>query len=137
MEVRISNRAPDLEEFMTLRTAVGWTNPKPGLVQQSLNNSLFHVCAHIDSKLVGYGRIVGDGAMYFYLQDIVISPEYQNQDVGRSIMKEIESFVAENAMPGATIGLLAACGKEAFYSQFGYSPRTGEPLGLGMCKFVE
>ncbi|WP_105168031.1 GNAT family N-acetyltransferase [Pseudoalteromonas sp. T1lg23B] len=137
MALSLTNQAPNAEQFILLRSKVGWTNPEPDTVQVSLDNSLFHICVYIASRLVGYGRIVGDGAMYFYVQDIVIDPDHQNQGLGTLVMHEIELFLAGSAKSGATIALLAAYGKEKFYSKFGYSSRTGEPLGLGMCKFVE
>ncbi|WP_333014583.1 GNAT family N-acetyltransferase [Vibrio vulnificus] len=137
MELNITKQALNVGEFMLLRSKVGWINPEQKIVQESLDNSIFHVCVYTESQLAGYGRIVGDGYMYFYLQDVVVDPNYQNQGIGKLVMQEIEQFLKNNAHPGATIALLAACGKEKFYSKFGYSARNGNPLGLGMCKFVE
>ncbi|EHD2267525.1 GNAT family N-acetyltransferase [Vibrio cholerae] len=137
MELNITKQAPNVDEFILLRSKVGWINPEPIIVQESLDNSIFHVCVYAESQLAGFGRIVGDGSMYFYLQDVVVAPTYQNQGIGNLVMQEIEQFLENNARSGATIALLAACGKEKFYSKFGYSSRTGNPLGLGMCKFVE
>ncbi len=135
--MNITKQAPNVDEFMLLRSKVGWINPESIIAQESLDNSTFHVCVYAGSQLVGFGRIVGDGSMYFYLQDVVVDPIYQEQGIGNLIMQEIEQFLEKNARSGATIALLAACGKEKFYSKFGYSDRTGNPLGLGMCKFVE
>lgn len=137
VEFKITKQVPNVDEFILLRSKVGWINPERIIVQESLDNSIFHVCVYAESQLAGYGRIVGDGYMYFYLQDVVVDPTYQNQGIGKLVMQEIELFLKKNAHPGATIALLAACGKEKFYSKFGYSGRTGSPLGLGMCKFVE
>lgn len=74
--------------------------------------------------------------MYFYLHAVVVDPSYQNQGIGNLVMQEIEQFLEKNARSGATIALLAACGKEKLYSKFGYNYRTGNPPGLDMCKFV-
>ncbi|CAM4159920.1 GNAT family N-acetyltransferase [Pseudoalteromonas byunsanensis] len=136
MELSFTNQAPNVDEFMLLRAKIGWKNPESTMVKKSLDNSIFHVCVYVESQLVGYGRIVGDGAMYFYLQDIIIDPDYQSHGIGKAVMQKIELFLADNAVSGATIALLAAYGKEEFYAKFGYSSRTGRPLGLGMCKFV-
>lgn len=112
-------------------------NPAPEVVQKSLEHSVFQVCVYADKALVGFGRIVGDGAMYFYLQDIVVAPSYQNQGVGKLIMGALEAFIKDAARSGATVALLAAFGKENFYHQFGYNERDGNPLGFGMCKFIK
>lgn len=128
--------APNISDFMALRAKIGWQNPTRAIVEKSLAHSLFHICIEKDNALVGYGRIVGDGAMYFYLQDILVDPDFQSQGIGKHLMQEIESYLSQHTTQGATVGLLAARGKEGFYQQFGYQPRTGDPLGLGMCKFI-
>ena len=33
------------------------------------------------------GRLVGDGAMYWYLQEIVVLPEYQRQGIGAQLIE--------------------------------------------------
>jgi len=82
------------------------------------------------------GRIVGDGAMYFYIQDVVVDPDYQNLGIGSALMKNIENYLFIEAKKGSTIGLLAAKGKEDFYTRYGYTNRPNELLGNGMCKFI-
>lgn len=137
MELKIAKQAPDVHEFMCLRNKIGWINPDVKVVQTSLANTILHICVYKESQLVGYGRVVGDGAVYFYLQDIIVDPGMQKQGIGTLVMQEIERFLAGNAVSGATIALLAAQGKEAFYAKFGYRYRAGKPLGFGMCKFIE
>ncbi|MCP3701679.1 MAG: GNAT family N-acetyltransferase, partial [Alteromonas sp.] len=52
------------------------------------------------------------------------------------IMNTLIAHLESCCAPGATIGLLAAHGKESFYLKFGFEPRDGESLGLGMCRFI-
>lgn len=137
MEYKVVNDLPCVNQFMKLRESVGWVNPSADIVEMSLANSVFITSVFSGSKLIGVGRIVGDGAMYFYLQDVVISPDYQGKGIGTLVMHELEKFISNKAQQGSTIALLAAYGKESFYEQFGYSKRTGEKLGFGMCKFIE
>jgi putative acetyltransferase len=33
------------------------------------------------------GRLVGDGAMYWYLQEIVVLPKYQRQGIGAQLLE--------------------------------------------------
>lgn len=140
-------KAPSTEDFIAMREKVGWGSVGAvDLIQaaeQSLRNTLFHVtiydhAEHLASpKLVAMGRVIGDGAMYFYIQDVVVLPEYQGFGLGDKTMQAIESYLENTVTTGATIGLLAAKGKEAFYERYGYQQRNGESLGLGMCKFVK
>mgnify|MGYP000639522626 CR=1 FL=1 len=74
--------------------------------------------------------------MFFYVQDVVVDPQYQGNGLGNLLMEQIEAYLSKSAKKGATIGLLASQGKEPFYEKFGYTVRNGESFGLGMCKFV-
>ena len=65
MEVHIDNSQLAVEEFTSLRNKVGWGETCIQLAQIALSNSLFHVGAYSNKKLVGMARIVGDGAMFF------------------------------------------------------------------------
>ena len=136
MEVSIENSQPTLEEFTLLRSKVGWGETPSELAKMALNNSLFHAVARNKNKLVGMARIVGDGAMFFHIQDLIVDPDYQNNGIGNLLMENLESYFSIVALKGSTIGLLSASGKESFYSRYGYQERNGSPLGYGMCKFV-
>lgn len=82
------------------------------------------------------GRVVGDGALYFYLQDIIVKPNYQGQEIGRHIVARLTDNAVARAEVGATIGLMFAKGKENFYKHFGFQERPDVQLGAGMTRFV-
>ena len=128
--------SPSATEFNALRNKIGWGLLPDSLVTSSMAKSLFHVVVRHQDKSVGMGRVIGDGAMYFYVQDVVVDPDYQGKGIGQRLMEQIELYLQEHAQKGATIGLLAAQGKEEFYTRFAYMKRNGDPLGLGMCKFL-
>ncbi len=129
--------APGAEEFIALRAKIGWSTPSIQTTQHSIDNSLFWVCLRDQSQqLMAIARVIGDNAMYYYIQDVIVAPEYQGQGLGKRLMEQIENYLAQACQPGSTIGLLAAHGKEAFYQKFGYSLRDGKQLGLALCKFV-
>ena len=132
----IKLESPSIEEFLNLRNKIGWGELDFNMAKTSLENSLFHVIIRDQSQLIGMGRVVGDGAMYFYIQDVIVDPSYQNSGVGAILMRQIESYLSVAAKKGSTIGLLAAKGKEAFYTRYGYILRPSNSLGNGMCKFV-
>lgn len=133
---KLYKEAPSAEEFVNLRVKLGWGKTDVGLARVSLGNSLFHIVVRNETRLVGMGRVIGDGAMFYYIQDVAVEPIHQNQGIGNTIMVEIERYLKSIAITGSTIGLFAAKGKEGFYSRYGYSERSGDPLGKGMCKFV-
>jgi len=102
----------------------------------SLKNSLFHVVVRDETRLIGMARAVGDGAMYFYIQDVVVVPKYQQQGIGAILMNHIEDYLQSITKTGSTVGLLSAKGKESFYARYNYIERPNDSLGKGMCKFI-
>ncbi|QSX38811.1 GNAT family N-acetyltransferase [Shewanella sedimentimangrovi] len=136
MTFEFRDAPPAVAEFAALRTLVGWNNPTADLLAASMENSYYWVSVFHERQLVGTGRVIGDGAMYFYIQDVIVDPGFQGLGLGKANMLRINAFLASECQRGATIGLLSAKGKEGFYSGFGYSRRDGESLGLGMCRFV-
>jgi len=142
LNYKISKHSPTTQDFIALRAAIGWGETDAAMAKTSLANSLFHVIIEQMNddgslgELIAMGRVIGDGAMYFYIQDVMVIPQYQGQGFGNILMKEIEAYLTLTAKKGATVGLLAAKGKEAFYCRFGYQKRPSDSLGNGMCKFV-
>ncbi|QQM63540.1 GNAT family N-acetyltransferase [Pseudoalteromonas sp. LC2018020214] len=136
MVYKVELKAPTLDEFTNLRAQAKWQNPDDKTLKASIENSLFWVAVYDTDKLIGTGRIIGDGAMYFYIQDVIVAPSYQKQGIGHLVMTYIENYLNNTCSNGATIGLLSAHGKESFYRQYGYVKRDGDVLGLGMCKFI-
>lgn len=135
MKLDVCVASPSANEFNALRNKVGWGSLSVEMVSLSIENSLFFISVFHGKQLVGCGRIVGDGVMYFYLQDVIVDPAYQGQGIGHLIMVELENYLAKHAGKGSTIGLLAAKGKEEFYRRYDYLLRPNEQLGHGMCKF--
>ncbi|WP_440053309.1 GNAT family N-acetyltransferase [Pseudoalteromonas sp. T1lg65] len=136
MDITVKFTRPDTQDYVALREKVGWGVTSIKQANTALNNSLFHVVAYLHDKLIGMARIIGDGAMFFYIQDLVVDPDYQQQGIGDMLMRHTESYLATVAKSGATVALLSAKGKEPFYARYGYTERSGTSLGLGMCKFI-
>ena len=81
--LKIQENMLDIDTYMNLRAAVGWKVLKEEQALLALKNSIFTVTASIDDKVVGMGRMVGDGAVICYIQDLVVHPSYQKLGVGQ------------------------------------------------------
>ncbi len=128
--IKIERRRIKVDEYHVLRGTTDWFQLEDHVVEKSLDNDLFSVCAFDGERLVGMGRIVGDGAIYFYIQDIIVIPEYQRKGIGTLIMNEIESYLDDNAYNNSFIGLMAAEGVQGFYHRFGYKERDDNKPGM-------
>ncbi len=91
---------------------------------------MFSVVATEHNDVVGFGRIVGDGGLYFYIQDLIVHPEFQNNGLGRRLMDELISYVRGNAKFGAFVGLMAAKGLKEYYESYGFKARDEDAPGM-------
>lgn len=91
MKYKIENRLPTLAEYRQLCELVGWGHIMNfDVAQSALQNSVTGVVAvDRDDNVVAMGRIVGDGAIYFYIQDIVVAPSYQKHGIGTLILSNL------------------------------------------------
>jgi GNAT superfamily N-acetyltransferase len=80
--------------------------------------------------VVACGRIVGDGGMYFYVQDVIVAPVYHGRGLGAQIMDAMIDYLRRTARPGAFVGLMAAQGAEGFYERYGFRRRPDDRPGM-------
>ena len=127
-DVYLVTDRPTAEEFADLRVAVGWTEVPPEVAERALANSLHVVCLRQRDRLVGFGRILGDGAMRFYIEDVAIVPELQGRALGRRIMDALVAWLDQNVPSCGKTYLMAAEGSIGFYEHYGFERRAdGEP----------
>lgn len=131
-ELRIEERAPNPDEYSRLRLAVGWGGYDAAVAAAGLARSVYCVCARRGEKLLGMARVVGDGALTFYVQDVIVLPEHQGQGIGAMLMDSVMGYVRAHASHNSVVGLMAAKGKEGFYERYGFTKRPNEKLGSGM-----
>lgn len=127
---------PKPEAFVKLRSDCGWGEVSLDTATEALKRSVVDLTVFEGEHLIGMGRVVGDGVLYFYLQDIIVLPTHQNFSIGRQIVSKLLEETLVRAATGATIGLMSAKGKEAFYKHFGFHERPTDKLGAGMTQFV-
>ena len=125
MNIEIYENKLTVDSYIEIKKTAFKINNSKLQIEKSLKNDLYDVVAIDGNKLVGMGRIVGDGAIYWYLQDIVVIPEYQGKGIGRIIVKKLMDYIYNNSLSDTktTIGLMAAKGKEEFYKKFGFIER--------------
>ncbi|NYF60156.1 GNAT family N-acetyltransferase [Micromonospora purpureochromogenes] len=122
MEYRLVDRLPTVEEFVAVTRAVGWADAyDPAAIPASLAASLHAVVAVEGDRVIGLGRLIGDGAIYYYLQDLAVVPERQRRGVGAAILGRLEEWIAGRASARTFVGLFATGGSVALYRRFGYA----------------
>lgn len=117
----VSERKPSIEEYIYLRNSVSWRVLQHDKIEKGLNNSTYCICIEDQDKIIGFGRIVGDGGTVFYIQDIIVIPSYQKQKIGTLIMEKIMDYINKNCVDGAIVGLIAKNELDNFYKKFDFT----------------
>ena len=83
-----------------------------------------------EKKLIGMGRIIGDGGISYAVTDIMVDKEYQGKGYGRLIMKEIDNYFCENTDEDCYIILIANLPADKLYSKFSFEYLPDNKCGM-------
>ena len=136
--LRIVENELSAETFREIFLAVGWEPPSLQQIEIALSNSWRTFCVYDGEKPVGMARLLGDGAMSYYIKDFAVCPIYQSKGVGRRLMERIETCILNELEDGwaVSLELISAKGKEPFYVKMGFETRPCEWDGAGMFKMM-
>ena len=139
MNIQYKENVLTPEDFIRLRIAVGRTATPQMQAKAALRTGLYDIIAFCEGTAVAMGRLVGDGAMYWYIQDVAVLPEYQGKGIGKSIVERLLQHVYSCTPNGTftTVGLMAAQGKEGFYEKLGFQAMPDAGSGAGMTRYIE
>lgn len=137
--IQIKENQLDVKTYLSLREKVNWKELSEEQAKKALKNSLLTICAFQDEKPIGMARMVGDGAVICYVQDLIIIPESQGQGVGSILLEYIKKYVESIMEPGTQmmLGLMCAKGRESFYEKHGFIARPTNELGPGMICYLK
>jgi GNAT superfamily N-acetyltransferase len=125
------------EDYFNLRQGVGWNNFSREQTVRALENSLYDIIAVNNERVIGMGRLIGDG-LYYIIVDIVVAPEYQGKGIGSELIKRLLDYADSQTPFGsrASVQLIAEKGKEGFYEKLGFKKIPHEYCGSGMRKII-
>lgn len=125
------------QEYVNLRSSVGWNNFAKEQISESIRNSLYIVTAVENDVPIAMGRLIGDG-MYYLIVDMVVKPEFQNKGIGSKMMDMLLAYVEDRTPSGgrSSIQLIAEKEKENFYIKKGFKCIPHEFCGCGMRKII-
>lgn len=136
-KVELRNGFPSPHEFAAFREACGWGVVTVEIARRALEGSLLGVVAEDAQGLAGFGRVVGDGALNLYLQDVIVRPDLRGRGLGGRIVRDLTARASAQLGPGGTLGLMAAEGASELYARAGYRTRPAPGYGPGMTLFVK
>jgi ribosomal protein S18 acetylase RimI-like enzyme len=133
--VAIVGRLPTPEELQPLLRAVGWAkDDRTERAATVLAGARFGVIAVAGGRVVGSGMVLGDGATFAYLKDIVVHPEWQCRGIGTRIVEALLAAVRRADPEGMLVTLFTGQHLAEFYERFGFS---GPERLYGMSLMIE
>lgn len=138
MDFIILDNQLNADDFLRLFAAAGWGDLPRNMAETALQNSYATFSVLYENKIIGMARLLGDGAMAFFLKDFVIEPSFQGKGAGKRLLAHIEEYIRAQLHPGWTgyLQLVSAKGKEDFYRKAGYAIHPHEHSGAGMSKWI-
>ena len=123
---RFVNAVPTVEEHGALAVAVGWHDAfRWESMPASLAGSVCGVVAYAgDGQPVAMGRVVGDGAFYFYIQDVVVHPDHRRQGLGREVMRRLRGQILERSGGDCFVGLFSTPEAVELYAGEGFATES-------------
>ena len=85
------DRVPAVAELLALYSSVGWTSytAEPDRLLLAVRQSLRVATAWVEGELVGLARVVGDGAIIVYLQDVLVRPDQARSGLGTQLVNAV------------------------------------------------
>lgn len=128
----------NVDTYMYLRSQVNWKELQIKQAQAAIDGSIKIIVAYENDMPIGMGRVVGDGAVVSYIQDLIVIPEYQTKHVGSGLLERLTAFVDGITDEGTEMMLCLMCakGREKFYNHHNFIARPTESLGPGMIQYI-
>ena len=116
---------PIVGEFLELRRLAGLPSRSPHAAARGLSAGLHCVIVREGPRLIGMGRVVGDGGLHAFVTDLAVDPGWQGQGLGRQILDRLVAWCESELPRGCTVSLLPEPGSFRLFAESGFEIRTG------------
>lgn len=122
---------PDVAEYVALRHITNLGDRNPAAAKIGLSHTLHAVTVRDGKRLVGMGRIIGDGGCFVQVTDIGVHPDYQRRGIGREIVQRLNDWCDTSLPATCYISLIVDPGAEGLYERAGFAFVTGMSRHVG------
>lgn len=121
---------PSSEDYVHLRISAGLSPKSVAAAAAGLPNTIFGVIVKKGGRVIGMGRVIGDGGLFFQVVDIAIDPGHQGRGLGKAVVGALVTHLKQTAPTGAYVSLMADGEAQRLYAQYGF--RHTAPASVGM-----
>lgn len=122
-----------VETYQKLREECGLSARSFAAAKIGLSNSLCSITL-IDSKsqkIIGMGRLIGDGGCHCQISDICVIPDYQGKGLSKLIMQKLDEYIQENIPESCYINLIADGTAYKLYEKYRFKEVYPASRGMG------
>lgn len=130
---------PPLEDYLNIRKTAGLTPKTPEQSFKALAGAWYTVhltygaSENESPKVVGMGRIIGDGGWYFHIVDMAVLPDHQRKGLGDQILGNLLDTIVRDAPETPYVNLIADPPGKKLYARHGFVETAGTKTGsVGM-----
>ena len=119
----------DLDLIQQFLNTSYWAAGRPReVIERSIENSLPFGAYAEGGRQVGFGRVITDRAVFAYMADVFVIPEYRGRGIGTAI---VGAMVVHPDLRNLKVFLLRTRDAQRLYRQFDFQPvpDPGELLG--------
>lgn len=131
-DYRLVIGTPSVDDFLRLRKISGLSEKTRHAAEIGLPNTWFAVTVQYDGRIVGMGRVIGDGGTAFQITDMAVEPDHQGKGLGKAIMMALVDHIHAEAPETAYISLIADGDAKHLYAQFGFEPVAPRSIGMAL-----
>ena len=96
-----------------------WASGRPRrVIERSMKNSLCFG-AYLDGRQVAFARVVSDRAVFAYLMDVFVLPEFRGRGISKAMMRAV---LDHPELQHLRVFLLATREAHGLYAKFGFRP---------------
>ncbi|MCM5558523.1 GNAT family N-acetyltransferase [Pleomorphomonas sp. JP5] len=129
----VSVERPSIEDYCRLRRVAGLTPRSETAAAAGLPNTVTAALVRHGERVVGMGRVMGDGLCY-QIVDIAVEPDHQGRGLGKAIMSALMEELRQIAPAEAYVSLIADGDAKHLYAQYGFEPTA--PASIGMAQWI-
>ena len=127
VEVRLIDEFPGdmLRHIAGLYVSAKWVaqGDDTSFLLPALKGSTLVAGAFSDGKIIGIARAISDSCSDAYIQDVVVSPDFRGQGIGRRLIETLVDNLKNRGIDW--IALVGEPGTEDFYRKLGWKEKSG------------
>lgn len=126
--------APSAGNYVQLRSDCGLSPRTQEQAAAALPGSWFacHVLHTPTARVVGMGRLLGDGGWYFHVVDMAVLPAHQRRGLGNAVLGALLSEVRARAPAGAIVTLFAEPPGVGLYQRYGFTATAPGAVAMAL-----